>query len=188
MPFGSLWIPVVVSTVAVFIVSSIIHMLLRYHKLDYKQLPNEDAVAEVFRKSSVAPGCYFIPHCVDAKQMKDPATVKKFTDGPVGLFTLMRTGPPNLGKHLIQWALLSFFISFTAAYVARHALTYGAAGLTVTRITGTVAFAAYGLGSIQESIWKGVPWSNTLRSLVDAIVYAVVTGLIFCLLWPASGS
>src|SRR5258708_920215 len=50
MPFGSLWLPVVVSAVAVFIVSSIVHMVLRYHRADYKRLPDEDSVAAALRK------------------------------------------------------------------------------------------------------------------------------------------
>ena len=44
----------------------------------------------------------------------------------------------------------------------------------------------YGLGYIQDSIWKAVPWSNSLRGLLDAAIYAVVTGLVFRLLWPAA--
>ena len=44
MPFGSLWLPVMISAVVVFVASSIIHMALKYHKADYKSLPNEDAV------------------------------------------------------------------------------------------------------------------------------------------------
>jgi hypothetical protein len=186
MPFGSLWLPVVVSTVAVFIASSIVHMVFRHHRRDYRQLPNEDAVAEVMRKGGAAPGLYAIPYCVDMSQMKDPAVVKKYADGPVALLALMRSGPPKLGKYLVQWALLCFFISFTAAYVARHTLAPGAPGLTVTRITGAVAFAGYGLGYFQDSIWKAIPWANSLRGVVDALVYAVVTGLIFALLWPAA--
>ena len=44
MPFGSLWLPVVLSAVAVFVISAILHMVLKYHKRDYRGLPNEEAV------------------------------------------------------------------------------------------------------------------------------------------------
>lgn len=43
---GTLWLPTLLSAVAVFIVSSLIHMLLRWHRNDQSRLPNEDAVAE----------------------------------------------------------------------------------------------------------------------------------------------
>ncbi len=185
MPLGSLWWQVLVATAAVFVVSALIHMVLRYHRSDYKQLPNEDAVAEVIRKGGPAPGLYALPYCVDMSRMKDPAVQKKYADGPVGLLAVMRSGVPKMGKPLVLWAILCFLITFTAAYVARHSLAPGAVKLTVARVTGAVAFAGDGLGQIQNAIWAAVPWSNTLRGIIDAIIYAIVTGAIFALMWPA---
>jgi hypothetical protein len=185
MPFGSLWLPVVISAVAVFVLSSILHMALKYHKADYKQLPDEDSVGEAVRKTSPGPGVYFIPYCMDMGQMKDPAMKKKFEDGPVGMFVLRPNGVPGMGKNLVQWFLFCFLVSFISAYIARHTLTFGTPGLEVLRITGAVAFAAYGFGYFQDSIWKLIPWSNSLRGLIDSAIYSVATGLIFLWLWPA---
>ena len=186
MPFGSLWIPVVVSTLTVFVLSFLAHMVLKHHKLDYRGLSNETAVAEAIRKGGPAPGVYMIPHCDDHSQLKDPAFVKKFTDGPVALLTVMRSGPPSMVKSLVQWFLLCLFISFTAAYVARHTLSHGSAGLEIMRITGSVALVGYAFGYFQDSIWKGIPWANSLRGIADAVVFALATGLVFRLLWPAA--
>ena len=186
MPFGSLWLPVVVSAVAVWIVSAIVHMVLRYHRADYKGLPNEEFVAAALRKDAPAPGVYFIPYCAEMSQLKDPAVRKKFEEGPVAILTLRRNGPPTMGASLVQWFLLCFLVSFVTGYIARHTLSAGTAGLEVMRITGTVAFVAYGFGYLQDSIWKSMPWSNTLRSLLDAALYALTTGLVFRLLWPAA--
>jgi hypothetical protein len=185
MPFGSLWLPVVVSAVAVWFVSAILHMALKYHRADYRRLPDEEAIRAAFRQAAPAPGLYVTPYCVDPAQMKDPAVLKKYEEGPVGLFAVMPNGAPNLGKSLGLWFLLCFLVSFLTAYVARHTLTTATDGLTVLRITGTVAFMGYGLGYFSDVIWKAVPWSNALRGLLDAAVYAVVTGYAFCLLWPA---
>ena len=184
MPFGSLWLPVIVSAVAVWIVSAIVHMVLRYHRADYKRLPNEDAVAAALR--GPGPGLYFIPYAADMSQMKDPAILKKFEEGPVGFITLRRHGLPGMGKGLVQWFLLCFLVSFATGYVARHTLVAGTDGLTVLRITGAVAFIGYGFGYFQDSIWKGIPWSNTLRSLFDAVLYGLTTGLVFRFLWPGA--
>jgi hypothetical protein len=186
MRFGSLWLQVILSSVAVFVVSSVAHMLLKHHKRDYKALPNEDAVADALRKASAAPGVYMIPACPDMAKMKDPAVVKKYMDGPVGLITLMRNGTPNLGRHLVQWFVFCFLVSFSAAYVARKSLAPGELPLTVMRVTGAVAFAGYAYGYFQDSIWKGIPWSNSLRGVADAVAYAIVTGLVFMLMWPAA--
>ena len=183
MPFGSLWLPVVVAAVAVWFVSAILHMALRYHMADYKKLPDEEAVAGALRKESLAPGLYFLPYAMGSS-LKDPAVVKRFQDGPVGFLTIRKNGPPAFGKSLVQWLLLCFLVSFVAAYVARHTLTPVTDGLTVMRVTGTIALLGYGFGYFQDSIWKGIPWSNSLRGLADAVVYAIVTGLVFRWLWP----
>jgi hypothetical protein len=182
MPFGSLWLPVIVSAVAVWIVSAILHMVLRYHRADYRPLPNEDAVAAALR-GTPGPGYYVLPYCEPA-QMKDPAFQKKYQEGPIAMVAVLRNGVPNMGKSLGLWLLFCFLVSFAAAYVARHTLAPGAPGLEVMRLTGTIAFLGYGYGYFQDIIWKGIPWPNALRGLIDAAVYAVLTGLVFRLLWP----
>lgn len=186
MPFGSLWLPVVVSAVAVFIVSAIAHMVLKYHRADYKKLSDEDSVRQAVGKLGLGPGVYIMPYCAEASQMKDPAMLKKYEEGPIAILTVLRNGAPNLGKHLLQWFLFCLLVSFVTSYIARHTLSAGADGLTVLRITGTVAFLAYGFGYIQDSIWKSIPWSNSLRGLLDAVLYALTTGAVFCWLWPAA--
>jgi hypothetical protein len=184
MPFGSLWLPVVVSAVAVWLASSIVHMVLKFHKADYKALGNEAAVAQALQGN--APGVYPVPYCADPSQMKDPAMQKRYQDGPVGLLTLIPNGPPNMGRYLGLWFVFCFLISFTAGYVARHVLQTDSAAQEIMRLTGAIAFVGYGYGHIMDSIWKGQPWSNTVRGLIDAVIYAVVTGLVFRFLWPGA--
>ncbi|PYS94453.1 MAG: hypothetical protein DMF50_12455 [Acidobacteria bacterium] len=169
MPFGSLWIPVIVSAVVVFVASSILHMAIQYHKADHKPLPNEDAVRDVLARGNLAPGVYFTPHCPDMKQLKEPAIQAKFEKGPVAIITIMPKGAPVMQKHLALWFL--------------HA---GDDGMLVMRTTGTVAFAAYALSHVSDSIWKAQPWANTGRATLDGVIYALLTGLTFRMLWPAA--
>jgi hypothetical protein len=186
MPFGSLWLPVVVSAVVVFVASSILHMALRYHKADYKSLPNEGAVREAVGKGDPAPGIYITPHCTDMKQLKDPAVQAQYVKGPIALLTVFPKGVPNMAKHLTLWFALNLLVSFVAAYVARYTLQPGDDGLLVMRITGTVAFASYAVSELSNSIWKGQPWANTTRFLLDGAIYALLTGLTFQMMWPAA--
>jgi len=186
MPFGSLWLPVIVSAVVVFVASSILHMALKYHKSDMKTLSNEDAVRDALAKGAPAPGIYHTPQCADMKQMKEPAMVAKFEKGPVAFITVIPKGAPAMGKHLGLWFGFCVLVSFVAAYVARHTLHAGDDGMLVMRITGTVAFAAYALSQISDSIWKGQPWSNTWRHVLDGAIYSVLTGLVFRLMWPSA--
>ena len=185
MPFGSLWLQVIVSAVVVFVASWILHMALKYHKADMKPLPNEEAVREALAKGDPGPGAYATPYCVDFKMMKEPAMMAKYEKGPIAIIRLFPKGMPNMGKHLGLWFGFCLLVSFVSAYVARHTLHAGEDGTLVMRITGTVAFAGYALGELHDSIWKGQPWSNTARSVLDGAVYALLTGLVFRLMWPA---
>ncbi len=186
MPFGSLWLPVLVATVAVWLASSILHMALKYHKADYKKLPDEDAVAAALGKDAPAPGVYVLPYCADPSQMKEPAIAARYEKGPVAMLTVVRNGPPALGKYLLQWLAFCLLVSFVVGYIARHTLQPGGDLLNVMRITGAAAFLGYGCGYLTDSIWRGAPWSNSLRGLADAAVYALVTGLVFRFLWPGA--
>lgn len=186
MPFLSLWLPVVVSAVAVFAASAIIHMLLGYHAADMKALPGDDDVRTAMAKHAPRPGQYITPYCAGPKEMNQPEMQEKYAKGPVAIVTVLKNGVPKMGKYLGLWFLLNLLVSFTAAYVARHTLQPGADGLQVMRITGTVAFAAYGISHLSDSIWGGKPWGNTLRALFDAVIFAVITGLVFRWLFPAA--
>ncbi|HET6372955.1 MAG TPA: hypothetical protein VFG76_06595 [Candidatus Polarisedimenticolia bacterium] len=186
MPFGSLWLPVIVSAAVVFVASSILHMALKYHKADIKRLPNEDNVRDALGKGSPSPGLYFTPYCPGHKEMKEPATIARFEKGPVAVVTVMPNGAPKMGKLLGLWFGFSLLVSFVTGYVARHTLHYGDDGMLVMRITCTVAFAGYGLSHVSDSIWKGQPWGNTARALLDAAIYSVLTGLTFRLMWPTA--
>ena len=42
----SLWLPILLSAVVVFIISSLVHMVLKWHASDYGFFVNEDAIRE----------------------------------------------------------------------------------------------------------------------------------------------
>ena len=132
----SLWLPILVSAVIVFIASSIIHMTLGYHGSDYKKLPQEDAILEALRKFNIPPGNYHFPRPDSMKSMKDPAFVEKRSKGPVGHVTIMKPGPPSMGAELFQWFVYLLVIGTFAAYMAGRALGPGAPYLSVFRFAG----------------------------------------------------
>ena len=92
----ALWIPLLLSSVLVFIVSAIIHMVLGYHRSDYKKLPSEDAVLEALRKFNIPPGDYHFPRPDSMKAMKDPAFIEKCTKGPIGMMSFDNIGPISI--------------------------------------------------------------------------------------------
>ncbi|MFO0984596.1 MAG: hypothetical protein U1E76_23210 [Planctomycetota bacterium] len=180
----SLWMPIVLSAVLVFVASSIIHMVLGYHKRDCRGLANEDEVRAAIRKGNPAPGFYVLPYCTDMKQLAAPAMQQKFIEGPVGLLTVKRAGVCTMGPMLVQWFVYSLLISFSVAYVASRTLAAGTDYLHVFRVAGTVAWLAYAGGTIPPAIWMGKPWSVAIKDLIDGLVYGLVTAGAFGWLWP----
>ena len=57
----ALWLPILLSSVIVFVVSSVIHMALPWHKSDYPPIPNEDKVMDALRPFAIPPGDYMVP-------------------------------------------------------------------------------------------------------------------------------
>jgi hypothetical protein len=186
IPLTTLWLPILLSAVIVFFASFIMHMVLAYHKSDYRKLPDEDRVTDALRNAGVTPGpAYFFPHC-SFEEMKSPPVVEKFKRGPVGLLTVRPSGPPAMGKNMVQWFLYCVVISIFVAYLSGRLLEPGTAFLQVFRVVGTVAFLGYGAAHAQESIWGGRSWVVTFKHLFDSVIYAVLTAATFAWLWPKS--
>ncbi len=179
----SLWLPILLSAVAVFIVSSLIHMLLPYHRSDFSKLPAEDNVMTALG-NTIPVGEYMFPYSGSMAAMKDPAWIEKRKRGPAGLLTVMPSGMPGMGKFLAQWFVYSVVVSVIVAHLATGALHSGAAAAELFHLTAISAFLAYGFASIQASIWYSRAWSVTLKALFDAALYGATTGAVFVWLWP----
>lgn len=182
----ALWLPILLSAAAVFIVSSLVHMVLGYHASDMTGLPDEDAVAAALRAANVQVGAYALPHPSSMKEMSSPEFVQKMTDGPVALITVRRPGPPAMGRSLVAWFFFCLVVSVFAAYIAGVALPPGAGFWAAFRFTGAVAFVAYGLGQWTEAVWFARPTSVALKNTLDAVLYTVATGAVFGWLWPGT--
>ncbi len=180
----SLWLPIVVAAVAVFIASSIIHMALPWHKGDMRQVPKEDEVREALRKFAIPPGDYGVPHADSMKEGSTPEFVAKMNQGPVLFMSVAKNGMPSMARSFVLWFLYLLVVSKLAAYAASLALPAGAAFLPVFRLTGVVAVAGYSLALLQRPIWYGGSWWATLKSVFDGLVYGLLTAAIFGWLWP----
>jgi len=183
VPLTALWLPIVLSAVIVFIGSSIMHMVLPYHRSDYQKLPDEDNVLASLRAAGVKRGLYMFPFCTH-KDMKTQAMMDKFKQGPVGILTMFPSGPVVMPKFLGLWFGYCLIISIFAAYLTGRTLAPGASYLAVHRVAGCAAFMAYGLGHISNSIWKRQPWSVTAKEVFDGLIYGSLTGGTFGWLWP----
>ena len=181
---GALWQPIVLSAVLVFIVSSLIHMVLKYHASDYRALPNEDAIRAAIRAGNPAPAQYIIPYCKEMKELESPEMKQKLTEGPVGVLNLKRSGPTSMGPMLLQWFIFSLVVSLFVAYAAAHSVAPGTPYLEVFRVVGTIAWLAYAAGQLPAAIWMGKPWSIAWKEVFDGLLYGLVTAGTFGWLWP----
>jgi hypothetical protein len=181
---AQLWLPILLAAVLMFVASSLVHMVLKWHVSDYRSLPNEEAVMEAIRKGAPGPGQYFYPYCSDMKEMKSEAMQKKFEQGPIAMITLRAPGRPGMGKAMAQWFLFLLVVSFSVAYLVSRTVPRGTEYLHVFRVAGTVAFLALAAGTVPASIWMGKPWRVTLKEIADGLLYALVAAGTFGWLWP----
>jgi len=184
VPITALWLPILLSAVIVFVASSIMHIALPIHKSDYRKLPDEEKVMDALRATGATPGrLYFFPFTTH-KEMKSPEVVEKFKRGPIGLLTILPSGPPAIGKNLVQWFIYCLVVGVFVAYLTGRTLGPGTHYLAVFRVAGTTAFLGYALALIQDSIWKGQTWGITFKHLFDGLVYGLLTAGTFGWLWP----
>ncbi|MBI5464152.1 MAG: hypothetical protein HY966_04270 [Ignavibacteriales bacterium] len=179
-----LWLPILLSSVIVFIVSSAIHMMSLWHKNDYPKLSNQDDVMDSLRPHNIPPGEYMIPRASGTQEMRSPEFIEKMKKGPVMVLTVWPNGPTPMVMSLVLWFLYSIVVGFFAAYVAGRALPIGAQYLQVFRFAGTTAFLGYSLALWQMTIWYRRPWSTTIKATVDGLIYALLTAGMFGWLWP----
>ena len=183
--FIQLWMPVLVTAVGVFVASSLIHMVFKWHNSDYKKLANEDEVMAALRAGSAGRGLYVMPHCMDMKQMQDEAMQKKYRDGPVGFITLVRcVGTPNMAPQLIKWFVYTLAVAAIAGHIAVHTYGLNADPHRAAHLVGLISFLTYAGGSVQAGIWMGKPWISVVKELLDSFIYGTVSALIFMWLWP----
>jgi hypothetical protein len=184
VPLASLWLPILLSSVIVFVASSIIHMALPYHRNDMRKLPNEDEVFAAFRKFNIPPGDYGMPHPGSMAGMKKPEYLEKLRIGPVVMLTIAPGASPSMAGNLTQWFLYLVVVGIFSAYIAGRALPPGAHYLQVFRFAGCTAFTAYSLALVQHSIWYRRSWATTFKNVFDGLVYGLLTAGTFGWLWP----
>jgi len=181
---SALWLPILLSAVGVFVVSSVIHMASPWHKSDYPKMPNEDKVMDALRPLAIPPGDYMVPRPASRDDMRSPAFADKLKKGPVMVLTVMPNGPMSMGTNLALWFAYCLVVGALAAYVAWHALPPGATNRAVFRFVGATSFIGYSVALWQMSIWYRRAWSTTIKATIDGVIYALLTACTFGWLWP----
>ena len=181
---AALWLPILLSAIAVFFLSFLMWMVLPHHRSDWSKLPDEDAAITALADLGVKRGQYTFPHMSSPDKMKDPAWVKQMETGPSGMMIIMPTGPMHMGKSMAVSFFHNLVIAVFVAYLAGHALGEGADYLAVFRIAGVAAILGF-CGTLPvNAIWFHWSWSSVAKQIFDGVVYGLVTAGFFSWLWP----
>jgi hypothetical protein len=184
----ALWLPILVSAVAVFIASSIAWTVLPHHNADIKPLPDERGFLERLKEFNIPPGLYMWPHCADSKEMKSEAFKERYRQGPWGTLNVAPAQPSmvkNMSLLLLVCLLVSLFVGYLTS-MAQPAQTGEFLG--VFRVAGAAGVLGYCFGGLPTAIFMGKPTRFIMTELIDSIVYGLLTGLVFALLWPAAAT
>ena len=185
MTLFDLWLPILLSAVFVFLVSSVVHMALPIHKTDFKGLPDETDLLAAMRDKGVQPGHYAFPFAACMQDMGSEDMLKKYDLGPVGFLTVMPNGPWKMGQSLAIWFGFSLVVSCFVAYASMVSLGAEAGD----RVRGRAGDLDPGLlvqPHVSDSIWKGLSWSITAKFVFDGVLYGLTTASTFAWLWPAA--
>ena len=95
---------------------------------------------------------------------------------------------PHFARNLILTFLFYIIVGIFVGYITSLARLPGDTFLPVFRVAGATAVLGYCAGSIPGAIFTGKPGRFVLTDFIDNLIYALLSGLIFGLLWPAAGT
>jgi hypothetical protein len=180
---ASLWLPILAAAAAVFVVSSIIHMVTPWHHGDFKGIADQARVQDALRAFNIRPGDYVVPNPHGGTGASAAEFAELAKRGPVVMLSVL-PGDVVIVKNLVLWFVYCIVASLCAAYIAGAALPAGAELKKVFQFAGATAFIGYALAQWQNTIWYNRSVVTTLKSTIDGLVYGVVTAGVFAWLWP----
>jgi hypothetical protein len=183
-PVTALWLPILLSAVIVFVMSSIIHMASPWHKSDYPRMPREDEAMNALRPLGIPPGDYMVPRVTSRAEMTSPEFAEKLRRGPVMIVTVLPNGPFSMGRNLALWFGYLVVVSTFAACLTGRVLAPAAEYMTVFKFVAAIAFIGYTAALWQMWIWYHRSLAVTVKATIDGLLYALLTAGTFGWLWP----
>src|SRR4030088_3549087 len=136
-----LWLPILLSAAAVWVISIIFGMALPHHTQDFIALPDEDSFMDSIRGSGIKPGNYVFPDFRGREAMKSEKVQKALNEGPVGHLSVWQT-PLTMGGKMVATFIVYLVVSTLIAYLTRVALPGPAEFAKVFQIAATAGILA----------------------------------------------
>ena len=178
-----LWLPILLSATAVWIISSIVGMALPHHKQDWIGLSDEDGFMDYIRRSGIKPGNYLFPDFRTGEALKSEKVEKALKEGPVGHLSVW-PAPLTMGDKMVATFIVYLVVSTLIAYLTRIALPGPAEFAKVFQVAATAGILAYCFSHIPNAIWWGSYKRTIVANVIDGIIYGAITGAIFAWRWP----
>lgn len=183
-----LWLPILLSAAAVWIVSALVWTALPHHKQDFIGLPagGEDGFMDYLRNSGIKPGNYAFPDARSREAMKSEKVQKAWQEGPVGHLSVWKT-PLTMGDKMVATFIVYLVVSTLIAYLTRIALPVAAPSPSfakVFQVATTAGILAYCFSFIPTALWWGSYKRTIAANVIDGLLYAAITGAIFAWRWP----
>jgi hypothetical protein len=182
-PLLPLWLPIVLSAGAIWLLSLIFGMALPHHKQDWIGLSHEDGFMDDLRRSGIKPGNYLFPDFRSREALKSEQVEKALKEGPVGHLSVWKT-PVTMGDKLVATFIVHFVVATLIAYLTRVALPGAAPFAKVFQIAATAGILAYSFSFIPNALWFGAYKRTIVASIIDGIVFGLIIGAIFAWRWP----
>ncbi len=180
----ALWLPILVATVLVFVVSFFLFVVLPHHRTDFDGIDEEERFSVELRNHNLKKGQYAFPFASSAVDSKDPEYQKRVRRGPVGILVIqpnvLSPSVRQLAMQFVHFAMLTAII----AYITGLVLPPGAGFVNVFHVVGAIAFVAHAGAHCVYPIWNYFSWSFALKCTIDGILFAVATAGVFGWLWP----
>ncbi len=180
-----LWLPILLSAAAVWLVSTIFGMPILHHKDDFIDLPggSEDGFMEDLRKRGIKPGNYLFPDFRSREAMESEKVKRALNEGPVGHLSVWKT-PLTMGDKMVATFIVHLIVCTLIAYLTRVALPGPAAFAKVFQIAATAGILAYCFSFLPSSIWWGSYKRTIVANFIDGVIFGVIIGSIFAWRWP----
>ena len=181
MTVYELWLPILIAGLATHILSTIFWTVSPHHKPEWNVLPIEDDLIDLLDSKQVPANQYIFPFARTPDEMKDVQYQSKM--GKCRGMLILWPSPPNMGAAIGKTLAFFFIAAFSVGYVASLGLEKGDTFAAVFRFVATVALLTHVYAKFPHVFWFQ---RQIGMEVLDGVVYAIATGLIFAAMWPAA--
>lgn len=179
-----LWLPILVTSVAVFFCSFLVWAILPHHKDDWSKLPNEDGIRDFLKGQSLPTGVYIFPK-MEGKECHSPEGKAKWKAAPAGELRIWKD--VSMGSNMLGTFIVFLIASVLIAYITWHVRDKMVGDFADRfQLAGSLGILAYCFSFIPNMIWFQAGKRAMVNCIVDGVLYGVVTGAAFAWLWPVA--